>query len=138
MATRKRLYPGALATVRKQLEAPVQKGAEAYAAALKTNVSRGARSGAAIPGKSFSRSSAREYPQEVEGDLVGSVDANPTNNPLVWQGGFFGQPQGKLDALEFGRNDGSMAPRAPLQRTADDPDTHREMLTAAQKAGKGR
>lgn len=131
------IYPNAEQLVRAKLAPAAPAAAEAYADALRQNVSRGARSGEPIPGKSYRRSSPSEFPQEDESDLAKSVDARPTANPLHAQGGFFGQPQGKVFALEYGYDEGGLEERAPNQRTADQPETQKAMLDAAVKAVKG-
>jgi hypothetical protein len=122
------VYKSARATISKLLEPKVQAGASAYADALRENVSAGPRSGVQYPGLPRQSSSATEFPQEQFGDLKASVDTQPTNDPLIWRAGFIGDDQGKLDWLEYGTG------RAPLQRTADQPETRQAVLEAAQKA----
>ncbi len=136
MASKLGLYPTAKATITALLAKPVAAGAEAYAERLRDNISAGNRSGVKYKALPRQSSSPSEYPQEQSGQLKDSVDARPTSNPLVAQAGFFGGNQEQAKALEFGSV--NMAERAPLQRSADQPETRQAMLTAAQKAGKGK
>jgi hypothetical protein len=122
------VYRTAKSTISKLLEPKIQAGAEAYADALRENVSAGPRSGVQYPGLPRQSSSATEFPQEQFGDLKASVDTQPTNDPLMWRAGFIGDDEGKLNWLEFGSG------RAPLQRTADQAETRQAVLEAAQKA----
>jgi hypothetical protein len=125
---RSEVYKSAKATIVNALVPKVQAGTEAYADALRDNVSAGPRSGVQYPGLPRQSSSATEFPQEQFGDLKASADSQPTNNPLIWRAGFMGDDIGKLRWLEYGSG------RAPLAHTADDPETRRRMLEAAQKA----
>ncbi len=120
------VYRGARVIISKLLEPKVQASAEAYADALRDNVSAGPRSGVQYPGLPRQSSSADEFPQEQFGDLKASVDTQPTNDPLVWRAGFIGDDQGKLNWLEWASG------RAPLARTSD-PETLRAILEAAKR-----
>lgn len=129
------LYPNALATIRRQLEAPVQAAAEAYADRLRENVSQtsGGRGThhSGLPNRS---SAPGQYPVKQSGSLAESVDARATTDRLVHQVGFFGEDSKKLLALEFGSRD--MSERAPLARTAQDNDTREVMLKAAKSVSR--
>jgi hypothetical protein len=122
------VYKSAKATIVNALAPKVQAGTEAYADALRENVSAGPRSGVQYPGLPRQSSAATEFPQQQFGDLKASVDTQPTNDPLMWRAGFIGDDEGKLNWLEYGSG------RAPLQRTADQAETRQSMAEAAQKA----
>ncbi len=131
-----KLYPNAAAIIAKQLERPVQRAAESKAADLKRNVSRGPRSGVKYAGLPYQSSAPGEFPQQQSsGDeaLVNSIEANPTNDRLRWQVGFFGQPQKKLNALEWGYEPNNLEARAPLQRTMDDNESNNRALEATRR-----
>lgn len=123
--------PNLKAELIKDLSPRIQHAAEAGAAVLRENVSAGARSGVHYPNLPRRSSAAGEFPQEQEGDLRASVDANPTNNPLVWEVGFFGDDQGKLNNLEYAPP--SRGGRAPLARTMSNPETLKRMEDALKK-----
>ena len=123
------LSPNAAAIIAKMLAPVVQRAAESEAGDVKQNVSRGSRSGVKYASLPYQSSASGEFPQQQSSEdeaLVNSIEANPTNNPLVWRVGAFGQPQGKLNWLEY-------RGRSFLQTTMDDNESRKKALEAARK-----
>ncbi len=123
------LSPTLLREIERDLEPRIERAAKKGAEILKANVgstSHGAgRKYSNLPNVS---SAPGQFPVRQEGDLEASVQANPSNDPLVWEVGFFGEPLSKLLNLEFAPS--SQGGRQPLARVFEDNAVLEEMEKA--------
>ena len=125
----------------------IEESAKRRTEILRNNVSGQGRSGLHHRGLPFRSSAAgvpagrnmghrvpmgAEFPTEQRSMLVSSAGAQSTNDRLKWRSGFFGDRSGKLLALEFGSV--HVPARAPLRRTQEADETHREALEAMREA----
>ena len=135
------IYPTAKATITALLAKPVAAAADAAEGKLRDNLGQtSGGQGVKYNNLPNTSSASGQDPIKQSGRLQGMVDSEKVTDTMHRVGMFpkNSDEAGQARALEYGYAPGGLAERAYLQRWSEDPETHRLMLTAAQKAGEGR